>query len=550
MKKSVVILLAFLLSLSLFACKSENESNVIESLTEKIAETIIETVAENDYEVEISSIDNTSLTVTLTQKEVIEVAQIIENGSKTEEEVNPDCLVNYKITLNGKEYSYHSDCGTLQRKQLSGYTIIKLNDTEKEKLNSIINTNIAAVEYCRPEPTDTTKISADTVEDLSAVFETVSGTPLRSTVAAADFGFRIFKESLKEEKNALISPTSVITALTMAANGAKGDTLKEIESLLGMNLETLNSAFAKSKVIGEGVNTANSIWIRKNIALSVSPEFININQKNFGAEVFTEKFDGNTVKKINGWVDKNTDGMIKNMLDEIPDDAVMYLINTVLFDAEWESVYTAGNVIENQVFISESGKKQNVTMLFNKDAISGLMNFELGKTEVLIKDYTNNYSFAAILPDEGVSINDAISSFNGSDFINAVTKRINSEPMYGIHYLKTWIPKFKFECSFDFTETLKKLGMPTAFSSSKADFTNMATSPAGNIYIGKVGHNTHIIFDEEGTKAGAATYVEMKCGSVAEPPNYRELRFDRPFIYVIFEKQTGMPLFIGAVREF
>lgn len=550
MKKSVVILLAFLLSLSLFACKSENESNIVESLTEKIAETIIETVTESSYDVEIISSDNTSLTVTLSQKEAEEIAHIIENSSKTKEEVNPDCLVNYRITVNGKEYAYHSDCGTLQRKQNSDYIIIRLDDREKEKLNSIINTNIAAIDYCRPEPTDTTKISADTVEDLSAVFEPVSGTPLRSTVAAADFGFRLFKESLKDEKNALISPTSVITALTMAANGAKGDTLKEIENMLGMKLETLNSAFAKSKVIGEGVKTANSIWIRKNIALNVSPEFININQKNFGAEVFNEKFDSNTVKKINGWVDKNTDGMIKNMLDEIPDDAVMYLINTVLFDAEWEFKYTSDNVIKNQTFTSESGKKQTVEMLYNEDATTGFMNFKLGKTDVVLKDYTNGYSFAAMLPNEGVSVNDAISSFTGSDFVNAVTKRINSEQTYGIHYLKTWIPKFEFECSFDFTETLKKLGMPTAFSSSKADFTNMATSPAGNIYIGKVGHNTHIVFDENGTKAGAATYVEMKCESVAEPPNYRELRFDRPFIYVIFEKQTGMPLFIGTVREF
>lgn len=540
MKKSVIILLAVLLALFLFACKSESDVNVIENLTEKIAETIIETVTETVYEVEICSADKTSLTVTLLPEEEKEVAVIIENASKSREEVNPDCLANYLITVNGNKYSYHSDCGILQQKHQKGYVIIKLNDKEKEKVNSIIDSNIAVIDFCE-EPDTTSKIN--TVNELS-------GTPLKSAVAAADFGFRLFKESLKDEKNALISPTSVITALTMAANGAKGDTLKEIETMLGMNVAALNNAFAKAKTVSDGVKSANSVWIRKNIGLDVNRNFIDINQKNFGAEVFKENFDGKTVEKINGWVSKNTDGMIENMLDEIPGDAVMYLINTVLFEGEWESVYTASNVIENQVFISESGKKQNVTMLFNKDAIGGLMNFELGKTEVLIKDYTNNYSFAAILPDEGVSINDAISSFNGNDFVNAVTRRYNSEPMYGIHFLKTWIPKFEFECSFDFTENLKKLGMPTAFDSTKADFTSMATTPAGNIYIGKVGHNTHIKLDENGTKAGAATYVEMKAESVMEPPNYRELRFDRPFIYVIFEKQTGMPLFIGAVREF
>ena len=99
-------------------------------------------------------------------------------------------------------------------------------------------------------------------------------------------------------------------------------------------------------------------------------------------------------------------------------------------------------------------------------------------------------------------------------------------------------------------DILKKLGMPSAFDSKKADFSKMATSPAGNLVIGRVGHNTHILLNENGTKAGAATYVEMKCESMAEPPNYRELRFDRPFIYVIYETDTGLPLFIGTVREF
>ncbi len=549
MKKSVVILFVFILSLFLFACNKE-ATDTLTDVT-KIIATAINSGSNRYNEVRIRPLEDRESAVTLTQSEAEEVAGIILNGESKTEEVNPDCLIDYLIIISGDEYSYHSSCGTLQKKQGLKFEIIELKEEEKEKLNGIIaNYFEYYTNFCRPEPTETKCVVLDTVDDLSAVFEPVSGTPLYSTVAAADFGFRLFKESLKDEKNALISPTSVITTLTMAANGAKGDTLKEIETFLGMNLATLNSAFAKEKVVGEGVKSANSIWIRKNIALDVDPNFININQKNFGAEVFTEKFDGNTVKKINGWVDENTDGLIKNMLDEIPDDAVMYLINTVLFDAEWEFKYTSDNVIKNQIFTSESGKKQTVSMLYNEDASSDFMNFKLGKTDVVLKDYTNGYSFAAMLPNKGVSINDAISSFSASDFVNAVTRRINSKPMYGIHFLKTYIPKFEFECSFDFSDTLKKLGMPTAFNGSKADFTKMATSPAGNIYVGRVGHNTHIVFDENGTKAGAATYIEMKAESMREPPNYRELRFDRPFIYVIFEKQTGMPLFIGAVREF
>ncbi len=553
MKKAVVILLAFVISFCLFACDSSVNSEVISKVTEKIAETIMETVAESAYNVVISFVDDTSLTALLTLSEAKEVAEIISNGEKKKEEVNPDCLTEYKINVNGEEYTYHSSCGTLQSKQADGYIIIELTEANKEKLNSIINSNIACIDFCEEPDTTSPEIVSDSVEDLTFVNDVcldISGTPMYATTATADFGFRLFKEALSEETNALISPASVITALTMATNGAKGETLKEIESLLGMDLKTLNSAFAKDKINGEAVKSANSVWIRKNAGLKVNQSFIDTNQKNFGAEIFTERFDGNTLNKINGWVSDNTDGLIENMLNEIPADAVMYLINTILFDAEWEYKYSAADVRENQAFTSESGKKQTVSMLFNEDATSDYNNFKLGKTEVVIKDYTNGYSFAAMLPNEGVSVSDAISSFSGNDFVNAVTKRINSKPMYGIHYLKTYIPKFEFECSFDFSNILKKLGMPTAFDSNKADFSNMAASPAGNIFIGRVGHNTHIMLNENGTKAGAATYVEMKCGSMAEPPNYRELRFDRPFIYVIFETNTGLPLFIGTVREF
>ena len=553
MKKAVVILLAFMLSFCLFACDSGVNSEIINEVTEKIIETFSATINSAVYEVEICAVNDPEMSAELSQTDAEKVAGIINNGKKKSEEVNPDCLTEYKITVDGKIYTYHSECGTLQSKQTDGYTIIELNEDEKEKLNGIIKKHGVIKSHISEPDTTSPIIVSDSVEDLPYINDVcldVSGTPLYSRTAAADFGFRLFKEALNEETNALISPASVITALTMAANGAQGETLKEIENLLGMDLKTLNSAFAKNKVIGEGVKSANSVWIRKNVGLNVNRNFIDLNKKNFGAEIFTEKFDGATLKKINGWVSDNTDGLIENMLDEIPADAVMYLVNTILFDAEWEFRYSAADVLENQTFTSENGKKQTVSMLFNEDITSDYSNFKLGKTETVIKDYTNGYSFAAMLPNEGVSLSEALSSFSGSDFVNAVTQRVNSEQKYGIHFLKTYIPKFEFECSFDFTDILKKLGMPSAFDSKKADFGKMATSPAGSLFIGRVGHNTHILLNENGTKAGAATYVEMKCESMAEPPNYRELRFDRPFIYVIYETDTGLPLFIGTVREF
>lgn len=401
-------------------------------------------------------------------------------------------------------------------------------------------------------------VEFDTVEDLYAISATqphsqteVCVQPRKSTAAAADFAFKMLKEAINDETNALISPVSLITALSMTANGAKGETLKQIESVLGADIDTFNRDFSKEKLDGSGVKTANSIWIKDMPALEVNQSFIDTNKKIYGAEVFKEAFGKSTLDKINGWVSENTDGMIENGIDNLPSDAVMYIIDTVLFDAEWKTKYGSNEVLKSQEFTAENGKKQTVTMLYAEMGCNEYNNFVLGKTEGIIRDYTNGYSFAALLPNEGVTVAQALQSFSGSQFIRAVTKHVGVEDFDdGVYLVETKIPKFEFDCSFKFADTLKKLGMPLAFDSVNADFTGISSSTDYPLYISQVYHNTAISFTENGTKAGAATYVEMKAGGVKLSENTKKLYFDRPFIYVIYETDTGLPLFAGTVRDF
>ena len=234
------------------------------------------------------------------------------------------------------------------------------------------------------------------------------------------------------------------------------------------------------------------------------------------------------------------------MLNEIPEDAVIYLINTVLFDAEWQNPYSRGDIRENQIFTTESGEKQTVTMLRAEQ--SDLTLFRLGKAQGVEIPYNNGYSFAAILPDEGVTVEQALQSFTGDDFVKAVAPE--EPPVVCGTYcpVEILLPKFEFDCSFNLNDALKTLGMPAAFDSAKADFSGMATSTRGNIYIGNVYHNTKIALTEKGTIAGAATAVEfVEEGMMI----YNQtMRFDRPLIYVIYETETGTPLFVGTVKDF
>lgn len=401
-------------------------------------------------------------------------------------------------------------------------------------------------------------VKSDTVEDLYAISATqpysrteLCVQPRKTTVAAADFAFKMLKEAIKSETNALISPVSLITALSMTANGAKGETLEQIEAVLGADIEAFNRDLSKERFNGAGIKSANSIWINDISSLKVNQSFIDINQEHYGAEIFKDKFNKTALDKINRWVSDNTDGMIQNGLDEISADALMYLINTVLFDAEWKTKYNSNEVIKNQTFTAENGKKQTVTMLYAEMGCNEYNNFVLGKTEGIIRDYTNSYSFAALLPNEGVTVAQALQSFSGSQFIRVVTKHVGVEDFDdGVYLVETKIPKFEFDCSFKFADTFKKLGMPLAFDSVNADFTGISSSTDYPLYISQVYHNTAIAFTENGTSAGAATYVEMKFGSARPPENTKTLCFDRPFIYVIYETDTGLPLFAGTVRDF
>ncbi|MDD4657811.1 MAG: serpin family protein, partial [Eubacteriales bacterium] len=162
----------------------------------------------------------------------------------------------------------------------------------------------------------------------------------------ADFSLELFKKTSSEEKNSLISPLSVLLALAMTANGADTQTLSEMETVLGgdIGLEELNEyLFSYVQNLPRDkkarVDIANSIWFQEDEdQLLVERDFLQKNADYYNAAAYKSPFDGQTLKDINNWVKENTDGMIDKILDQISPAAVMYLINAVVFDAQWDTV--------------------------------------------------------------------------------------------------------------------------------------------------------------------------------------------------------------------
>ena len=366
-----------------------------------------------------------------------------------------------------------------------------------------------------------------------------------NTVLITDFAMRLFQKSMMEEEgNALVSPLSVINALAMTANGARGETLSQMEEVFGAGVPELNKylhAYIKGLPAGDKfkLSIANSIWFRDDERFTVEPDFLQANANWYGAGMYKAPFNNLTLKAINKWVEVKTDGMIKNILDEIPQDAVMYLINALAFDAEWDSIYYDHQVRDGE-FTKEDGEKQKIELMYSEEGKYLTDDDATG----FIKYYNGcEYAFAALLPDEGLGISDYVASLTGQRLSSILANPENTK-------VNAAIPKFESESSFELSDTLKTMGMTNAFDGYAADFSGIGSSTNGNIFISRVIHKTFIAVDEKGTKAGAATIVEKsQNAALVDPEPVKVVHLDRPFLYMIIDCKTNMPIFIGTAME-
>ena len=195
---------------------------------------------------------------------------------------------------------------------------------------------------------------------------------IRFAVAAADFAVNMLKECGNEGDNVLISPLSVETALLMAANGAKSEALSEYRKLFGgeMSFEELRnaaSAYIRNMPSSEKAkfHLANSVWIEQ--SLSVKEDFIKDNRDLYQAEVCRIPFNQDAVTAMNRWVEKHTDGMIDRVIEEVDPANMLYLLNALSFDGEWQKIFKT----KPAVFTTEEKKAwlaKNTDVCLGSDA--------------------------------------------------------------------------------------------------------------------------------------------------------------------------------------
>ncbi len=380
----------------------------------------------------------------------------------------------------------------------------------------------------------------DLTHGVHANTPTVTDDPALANAAATDFALRLFLAGQQEGENTLLSPLSVLCALAMTANGAQGETREQMEQVLGMDVEMLNGylyTYIRNLEKNSALHLANSIWFTDDERFTVNGDFLQTNADYYGADLYKTPFDDAACQAINDWVKEETHGMIPRILDRIPPNALMYLVNALAFEAKWEEVYMDVQVREGQ-FTTEDGQKRSVDFMgsmehawLETDKATGFMKYYDGR----------QYAFAALLPGEGVTVQELLDSLTGAELHELLTHPKDA-------YVETRLPKFETGFDTELSEVLSAMGMPAAFNDSQADFSALGHSDAGNIYISRVIHKTFISVAEEGTRAGAATVVEIADGAMLIE-DQKTVTLDRPFVYMLVDVETGTPFFIGTMMD-
>jgi len=358
------------------------------------------------------------------------------------------------------------------------------------------------------------------------------------------FGFNIFNQLILEDKdqNIFISPLSILLALAMTYNGAVGDTSKAMADALefsGFDLEELNTGFKDLMISIENADSdielaiANSIWM--NLGFEAKEDFIERNKKYFSSEVREIDFsDAGTVDTINGWIADATMDKIQKMLDFIPADAVMYLINAIYFKGNWTDEFDESLTADDDFYLAD-GSTKKVPMMKQWQELPYCRGDNY--SGVKLPYGQEKMSMYIILPDKGESLDLLIGSLD-ADGWNEITGSFSKRQV------DLSMPKYKMEYGIKLlNDVLTAMGMGIAFSFD-ADFSGIRE----DIFISKVLHKAVIEVNEKGSEAAAATVVEM-LESAAMPEEPVEFTVNRPFFFVIADERSGSILFMGKVVE-
>ena len=356
------------------------------------------------------------------------------------------------------------------------------------------------------------------------------------------FQISLFNQLIKKNKdiNISISPLSIFQALSLVTNGARGETQDELLKLLdNKKMEELNSINLQILLLSKqfsSLEIANAIMTK----LSPSMKFKNIAKDNYSAKIQPLR----SVKQINKWCDKQTHGKIKNIIDELPENIFMVILNAIYFKGEWEIIFSKESTTKKLFYNFNSSNKGKYVDMMNK--VEHYSYFKDSNLQAIELNFKKDFMSALILlPNSNININDFIAILDkDNEYIYTIIDNLK--------YSKVNIEMPKFEINYK--ESLKNIFMDMGVKlpfDNRADFSNIRAQ--NDLKIDDIIHKTYLKVYEDGTEAAAVTAIIMVEGAM-EPiqEEIHNMIINRPFLFIIRNKKLPKNydiIFISKIEE-
>lgn len=386
---------------------------------------------------------------------------------------------------------------------------------------------------------------------------TAADAPAADVAAVADantaFALDLYGLLRAKDGNLLFSPYSVSLALAMTWSGAKTQTEVQMAQTMHWQLgqDALHPALGTLDLVlasrGQGkkaadggvfrLRIANALWGQKDFGFL--PGFLDLLALHYGAGMHVVDFAGaaeTSRQTINAWVEKKTEGKIKDLLPQGSVTALTRLVltNAIYFNAAWAKTFDE-KLTQPGPFTRADGTQVQVPMMKS----TGSMAYAKGTGwQAVALPYDGlELDMVVLVPDAG-----QLGAFEAAFDVKALAGMLTA---LAPQQVELHFPKFEFTAQAGLADVLKKLGMTLAFDPAAADLSGMDGKK--DLFVSDVLHKAFIKVDEKGTEAAAATAVVVGTTSVPPPP--LPLLVDRPFLFLIRDLQTKAVLFVGRVVD-
>ena len=383
-------------------------------------------------------------------------------------------------------------------------------------------------------------VSMTTEEEIDPEFMVLSDAQYDLVKRNNNFALNLFSE-MKGVGSNVVSPMSVTYLMAMLANGAEASTREEIMDAIGakdFDIDEMNAFYAylirRAKTADKQttLNIANYIALNKEFKLK--KKFASTIADSYQGAVESLDFTNpESTKRINGWCSEHTNNMIPTIIDQVEPSAVAYILNAIYFNGTWTDKFDNNNTKKEQFngytrdIMYVDMMHRNAKYYYTSNDVYSAVTLPYG---------SGAYSMTVILPNEGKFITDLTKTLNADTI--ASLRRNMEECLVDLK-----LPRFTTEMKLPLKGIVAKLGAPSMFDATRADFSSFAN---GNVYVSEMLQKAKIEVSEEGTKAAAVTMGMVKLTSMRpQEPRRVDFHCDRPFVYMIQDNYTGAILFMG-----